>query len=85
MTNFTLEIWLALGTVAAGGILAFLFCLAAVVRNQTHVHDLKVRVQSLRMEYQLQVQSAKDAASRGDVSLVPVAEIVPSAPARQAA
>lgn len=85
VTNYSFEVWLALGAVSGAGILAMLFCLAAEVRNHTHVHDLKVKVHSLRMEYQIQVQQRKEAASRGDVALVPVVEEIDEAPVRKAA
>ncbi len=84
MTNFSLEVWFLLASVAGGGVLAMLFCLAAEVRNHAHVHDLKVKVHSLRLEYQAQVQARKEAAARGDVNLVPVAEPVEE-PLRRAA
>jgi len=84
VTNFTLEVWLLLAAVAGGGVLAMLFCLAAEVRNHAHMHDLKVKVHSLRLEYQAQVQARKEAADRGDVNLVPVVEPIDE-PVRKAA
>jgi hypothetical protein len=84
VTNFTFEVWILMGAVAGGGVLAMLFCLAAEIRNHAHVHDLKVKVHSLRLEYQAQVQARQDAADRGDVALVPV-EVDEERPVRRAA
>ena len=36
----------------AAGVFAVLYTLAANIRNQTHVHDLKLNVLRLRTEYQ---------------------------------
>lgn len=89
MAEFTAEVWVVIGGVMFAGGLAILHSFATVIRNQCHVHDLKVRVNSLRLEYQAVAQARREAVEVGDVDPgeLGAVDIVssPSKPSRRAA
>lgn len=51
MVEFSTPAWIGLAAVAGLGVLAMLNAAASVIRNQTFVHDTRVRVNTLRNEY----------------------------------
>ncbi len=51
MAPFTSETWILLGAVGAVCLLSFLYALATLYRDQTKLHELKMRVHTLRREY----------------------------------
>jgi hypothetical protein len=51
MAPFSLETWLVLAGLGALCVIAFLHALASQYREQTNLHDLKMRVHDLRREY----------------------------------
>lgn len=57
------------------GALAMLHSFATVIRNQCHVHDLKVRVNSLRLEYQAVAQARRDAIDVGEADPCETGEV----------
>jgi hypothetical protein len=48
---FSVDAWVWLGAVGVICLLAFLYALATLYRDQTRLHDLKVQVHRLRREY----------------------------------
>lgn len=51
--------WWWIGLAAAAGVLAFLNIIASAIRNGTAVHELKLRVHSLRLKYLAQMRAAE--------------------------
>lgn len=51
MLEFSATAWLGIAAVAGLGVLAMLNAAASVIRNQTYVHDTRVRVNTLRCDY----------------------------------
>ena len=51
MAPLSTDAWLILAAVAIICVLTFLYALATLYRDQTRLHDLKVRVHDLRREY----------------------------------
>jgi hypothetical protein len=51
MAPFSADAWLVLAGVAGVCLLSCLYALASLYRDQTRLHDLKVRVHDLRHEY----------------------------------
>jgi hypothetical protein len=50
--------WLTLASIGAAATLALLHTLATVVRNETHVHELRQRVTKLRRDQNRRMQAA---------------------------
>ena len=82
MAEFAPEVWLSLGLIALTGGLALLHTLAAAVRHEAHIHDMRVRVATLRHNYAKQLAELSDTDEAADVIILP--DPVP-APARKAA
>lgn len=89
MIEFSSTAWAALGLVAGIGVLAILNFAATTLRNQTYLHDTKVKVNNLRREYVDRAQGlererqAKEVRVVGNAPLaasssVPSADLVPS-------
>jgi hypothetical protein len=53
-------LWLAVALVAAGATTALLFTLASAVRNALYVHDLRVRVNELRLKKLRELQAVAE-------------------------
>lgn len=51
MIEFSTPAWIGLAVTAGIGVLAILNSVATVIRNQTHVHDTRVKVNTLRKDY----------------------------------
>lgn len=51
MYDFSTMTWLLLASVGGSAVLAFLYMAAALVRNEVTLHDLRVEVARLRLEY----------------------------------
>ena len=51
VATFSVNIWLLMGGVVLAVVLGCLFALATLYRDQTALHDLKLRVHALRTEY----------------------------------
>ncbi|MCC6675530.1 MAG: hypothetical protein IT436_00165 [Phycisphaerales bacterium] len=60
MVEFSTPAWIGIAAVAALGVLAMLNAAAGVIRNQTYVHDTRVRVNTLRIEYFGREEDAQD-------------------------
>lgn len=71
MTELLGDSWYVVAALTAGSVLAMLYTLASVVRNQTHVHDLHVNVARLRNEYRERARAMQEAAATGSVQLAP--------------
>lgn len=81
--------WAVAAMLLAGGVgvLSLLYSLSTLIRNHCAMHDLKVRVNSLRIEYQASLRARQEAAEIGEVELSDV-EVVGNAkptPAKKAA
>lgn len=50
MNTFPDEVWTLLAIAAIAGVLGLLHLLATTVGNETYVHDLKVKVNTLRLD-----------------------------------
>lgn len=60
MAELSAPAWIALAAIAGIGLLAMLNAAATVIRNQTHVHDTRVRVNTLRKDYIRRIQDADE-------------------------
>jgi hypothetical protein len=60
MVGFSAEVWLALGVLAAAGVLGMLHALATHVGNQKLSHDTRAKVASLRNRYVAQLAGEQD-------------------------
>lgn len=78
MVEFSTTGWIVLGVTAGLGLLAMLNAAASVVRNQTYVHDTRVRVNTLRKDYFDRAPEPEE----GEIEAIPVDE---PAPGRKAA
>lgn len=84
------ESWVIICLIAGLGVLGVLSQMGAMVRNETYIHDLKVRVHRLRLE---QVERFREMAAKSEayttapdgVMIVGEADPVAVAPRRQAA
>lgn len=65
-------VWTAVAmlVVGAAGVIAMLFSLASVVRNQTYVHDTTINVHKLKLEYQARLKELEEKAE--EVQLIEV-------------
>ncbi|MBY0112264.1 MAG: hypothetical protein K2Y21_05540 [Phycisphaerales bacterium] len=70
--------WLVVVALSLAGVLAVLYTMASVIRNQSYIHDLQVNVARLRSEYFARMKALQDAAQSGVVELSP-AETRPQA------
>lgn len=61
--SFSFEAWLFLGALIILGPLCVLYTLSVHQTNNQAVHDLKLRVASLRAEYARRVREAREAAN----------------------
>jgi hypothetical protein len=66
MVGFSGQVWLILAMVAGAGVLSVLHYMAASLRNATYVHDMKVRVSTLRKEQAERLQALTDAAEAAE-------------------
>ena len=64
-TTFSAEGWLLLSAATGSGLLAMLYMLASYIRNQTYVHDLHIKVNFLRIEYQARLKELEEKAESG--------------------
>lgn len=71
-TSFSAEGWLLLSAATGSGLLAMLYMLASYIRNQTYVHDLHVKVHSLRIEYQSRLKELEEKAESGAANFTEV-------------
>jgi hypothetical protein len=69
VVEFSTEAWVLVVGVMLSGILAMLHSFSTVIRNQCHIHDLKVRVNSLRVEYRAMEQARRESAEAGEIEL----------------
>ncbi|MCC6425275.1 MAG: hypothetical protein IT435_00510 [Phycisphaerales bacterium] len=60
MLEHSLITWMVVGLIAFGGALGFLHLIASLVRNETHVHDLKIRVAHLQWEVMERARIAEE-------------------------
>lgn len=70
MAPFSTDAWLLIGAFSVICLLAFLYSLSALYRDQTKLHDLKLRVHDLRREY------AERLARERAEEIIEVAEVV---------
>jgi hypothetical protein len=62
MAPLGLQVWVVLAIVAATGVLSILHYVATTLGNAAYVHDLKVRVNSIRRDQAQRLQALNDAA-----------------------
>lgn len=63
--------WLVVVALALAGVLAMLYTIASVIRNQSYIHDLQVNVARLRTQYYTKLKALQEAAQSGEVELSP--------------
>jgi hypothetical protein len=63
--------WIVVAALSLAGVLAMLYTLASVIRNQSYVHDLQVNVARLRTQYYAKLKALQEAAQSGEVELSP--------------
>ncbi|MCA9299372.1 MAG: hypothetical protein KDA28_09910 [Phycisphaerales bacterium] len=92
MTPLPPTIWLLMGAVAALAVVAMLYMFASLIRNETHLHDLRVDVANLQSNYLRRMLRLKKGGRWEDVEIVDVNvlddhadETSESAPSRKAA
>ena len=62
MASLGFQVWVVLAIVAGIGVLSILHHVASAVGNAAHVHDLKVRVNSIRKDQAERIKALNDAA-----------------------
>ncbi|HEX8877550.1 MAG TPA: hypothetical protein VF777_12440 [Phycisphaerales bacterium] len=72
--------WLVVIALGLAGVLAVLYTVASVIRNQSYIHDLQVNVARLRTEYYAKLKALQDAAQSGEVELSPTSHGAKSVP-----
>lgn len=77
MIDFSLTVWVLLAAVGAAAVLSLLWTAATHVRNQCHLHDLKVEVAELRIRYHQQLRGREARAARAAPAPSPPAEPAP--------
>jgi hypothetical protein len=86
MTDFPAEVWGAMGLIAATAVLAMLYLLATMARNEKYVHNARVRVKVLRQQYAQRVAGETgQAVESADVIVLPDAAAPSAVQARAAA
>jgi hypothetical protein len=68
MPDLSFEGWVIFGAISLFGVTGFLYCLAAICRNECTVHDTKVRMGELKTAHVRRIQELVDAADRGMIS-----------------
>ncbi len=63
--------WIVVVALSLAGVLAMLYTLASVIRNQSYIHDLQVNVARLRTQYYAKLRALQEAAQSGEVELSP--------------
>lgn len=63
--------WLVVVALSLAGVLAVLYTIASVIRNQSYIHDLQVNVARLRTQYYTKLKALQEAAQAGEVELSP--------------
>ncbi|MFZ4575518.1 MAG: hypothetical protein ACOYN0_14065 [Phycisphaerales bacterium] len=64
--TFSLAVWIAI----AAGVLAFLYTLATTVGNEKHLHELRMRVNSLRNQQFERLKRIQDERGGGGFDVV---------------
>jgi len=63
MDGLSGPVWAVLAVLSAAAALAILHCLAGAVRNEVYVHDLRVKVNRLRVEQLTRLKEMADRAA----------------------
>jgi hypothetical protein len=85
MTDFSESAWVALGCIAACGILAMLHLVASAIRNLTYMHDLKHQVYRLKVEYEARKKAMNEPPIPPGAGTIGEVDIVDDEPVREAA
>ncbi|MEC9373865.1 MAG: hypothetical protein VYC34_08475 [Planctomycetota bacterium] len=78
MGGSSAEIWIIFGLIAAAATLGVLYALAARVRDEVAIHDLRIRSMRLRDEYLRRLESMR--AGLGDPGADCGVDILPDEP-----
>lgn len=70
MTPFSAELWLLLGLIAFGAVLAVLGRMAGAIEEGKHLHDVKVTADRLRRQYAAQLAAQQGDQELGEVDIV---------------
>jgi hypothetical protein len=62
MPSLGLQVWVVLAIIAGIGVLSILHHVATTLGNAAHVHDLKVRVNTIRKDQAERIKALNDAA-----------------------
>ena len=62
MASLGFQVWTVLAIVAGIGVLSILHYVASSLGNEAYIHDLKVRVSSIRKEQAERIRALNDAA-----------------------
>lgn len=66
MAGFSGQVWVVLAIVAGVGVLSILHFLASSIRNDTYVHDMRVRVAGIRKEQAERLQALAEATAAAE-------------------
>ena len=66
MDGLSGQVWVVLAIVAGVGVLSVLHILAASLRNAAYVHEMRVRVSTLRKDQAERLQALADASEAAD-------------------
>lgn len=70
MDGLSGPVWAVLAALGAATALAILHCLAGAVRNEVYVHDLRVKVNQLRVEQLTRLKAMADRAAMAKIEEV---------------
>ena len=78
MTSSPIEVWILISIIGAGSMLGMYYALAARIRDEIAVHDLKLRATKLRADYLHRLESMR--AGLGDPGADCGVDILPEEP-----
>lgn len=83
MTEFSGNTWLLLAGAAAACVLALLHCMAARIRAQTKVHDLRMGVARLRLDFAERLKKIEESGAGEVIEAIPIEEFEAAQKQRQ--
>lgn len=71
VVQFPLEVWLILAAITTIGVVGMLHAVAALTGEVKNAHDLRIKVATLREDYQRQLRASAEAAEAQEAQPAP--------------
>lgn len=78
MHDFPAGAWVAISLVGLSAFTGMLYVLATLARNETYIHEARIKVVSLRARYAKLAEESAEAAAHDDIIILP--DPVPAPP-----